>query len=170
MNPIKSRKQLISEVASALQMAPSEGGFCLSLTEQIVGFSAPAALVGEDCVWPHDGEEVIEILPLPSREGYGSMEEFADEQPPQIADKLYRALNGSRPFARFRAAVDILDLLDEWYAFKDKWYKEKAEEWLSDHGVDFFDGKIVATGETMIWEGEEEEDWEGGEVEDGNDL
>lgn len=151
---------MISEVSNALQMHFDEGCFYLSLTAQEVGLNAPAAVVGEDCVWPHVGDEVIRIDPLESRESFNSMVDFADKQPPKIADKLYRALNGGRPFARFRAAVDILDLLEEWYAFKNKWFEDRAEEWLHEHSVDFVDGKIVAKGKTRIFNGEDREDWE----------
>jgi hypothetical protein len=72
------------------------------------------------------------------------------------------ALSGGRPFARFKSAVDILELLQDWYAFKDKWYDEKAEEWLRDEGVDFVDGKVVATGRTLTWVEDEDEydDWD----------
>ncbi len=77
---------------------------------------------------------------------FKAMEAFADEQPRPIAEKLYRALSGSRPFARFKAAADVLDLLQDWYDYQNKWYIEKAEEWMRENGVDFEDGKVVCTG------------------------
>ena len=141
----------------ALQTHFDEGCFYLNFTEQEVGLNAPASLVGEDCVWPNDGDEVLRIDPLESWESFKAMEEFADEQPPKIADKLYRALNGGRPFSRFKAAVDLLDLLEDWYAYKDRWYDEKAEEWLHDNDVDFVEGKVVAKGITTIWDGSNED-------------
>lgn len=157
MIAIKSREELISEISYALRTYFDESCFYLSLTEQIVSLNSPAALVGEDCLWPRKGDEVIRIDPLESWESFRAMEAFADRQPQEIADKLYRALNGSRPFARFRAAVDILDLQKEWHAFQDEWYGEKAEEWLRDNDVDFVDGKVVAKGNTLIWDDEEED-------------
>ena len=145
MYEIKSRKELISEIALALQTNYDEGCFYLNLTTQEVGFHAPASLVGEDCIWPHMGDEVIRIDTLSSRDSFQAMEEFADKQPEKIADKLYHSLNGSRPFARFKAAVDILDR----YAFKDEYYmscptpcKESLTvadtEMDSRHFMDFF--------------------------------
>ena len=80
MDGIKSRKELISEISNALQMHFDEGCFYLSLTEQEVGLNAPAAVVGEDCVWPHVGDEVIRIDPLESRESFKSMVDFARSQ------------------------------------------------------------------------------------------
>ena len=79
----------------------------------------------------------------------------------------HRAMNGSRPFARFKAAVDILDLLQEWYAFKNQWYERKAEDWMHFHEVDFVDGKIVTKSNTVIWDGEDDE-W-GGEDDEWDD-
>ncbi len=162
MLKIESREQLVSEIANALETHFDEGCFYLSITEQKISLNAPPSIVGEDCVWPHEGDKVIRIEPLSSRESFGAMGEFADTQPPKIADKLYRALSGGRPFARFKSAVDILELLQDWYAFKDKWYDEKAEEWLRDEGVDFVDGKVVATGRTLTWGEDEDEydDWD----------
>ena len=102
-------------------------------------------MVGDDRQWPNDGDEVIRIDTLPSCDSSQAMVEFADEQLEKIADKLYRSLNGSRPFARFKAAVDILDR----YAFKDEYYmscptpcKESLTvadtEMDSRHFMDFF--------------------------------
>ena len=160
MLKIESRKQLVSEIANALETHFDAGCFYLSLTEQMVSLNVTASIVGEDCVWPHEGDEVIRIEPLSSRESFGAMEEFADTQPAKIADQLYEALSGGQPFARFKSAVDILGLLKDWYSFKDKWYEEKAEEWLRDECVDFVDGKVVAKGRTLTWGDDEgEDDW-----------
>lgn len=128
-----------------------EGCFYLNLTEQEVDLNLQSEYVGEDCVWPHDGDEVIRIEPLASYESYRAMEEFTDMQNEKIADKLYHALSGRRPFARFKEALHVLDLLEEWYAFKNKWYGEKAEEWLQEEGVNFVDGKVVCTRDTLVW-------------------
>ena len=102
-------------------------------------------MVGDERQWPNDGDEVIRIDTLPSCDSSQAMVEFADEQLEKIAGKLYRSLNGSRPFARFKAAVDILDR----YAFKDEYYmscptpyKESLTvadtEMDSRHFMDFF--------------------------------
>ena len=147
---ITSRQQLVNEIAEALDMNFDEGCFFLNLTEQEVGLHL-SDYDGDDCVWPHDGDEVIRIDPLLSNESFVAMEEFAELQPPDIADKLCQALNGRRPFARFKDTLGTLDLLDKWYSFKNEWYSAKAEDWLREEGVDFVDGKIICTGNTLIW-------------------
>jgi hypothetical protein len=148
----------VREIAEALQMNFDESQSYLNLTTQEVGMWVSPALVGDDCQWPNEGDEVIRIDTLPSRESFQAMAEFADKQPEKIADKLYQALNGSRPFARFKAAVDILDLLQDWYAFKDEFYKRMAEKWMHYYEVDFREEKIVTNSDTLTWYNEDEED------------
>ncbi len=154
---IESRQQLIGEIAEALAMRLDEGCFYLNLTEQEVGLHIPTAYSGEEYDWPHNGDMVMRIEPLASYESYGAMEEFADMQSRVIADKLHRVLNGRHPFARFKEAVAALNLLDEWYAFENKWYAQKAEEWLQEEGVSCIDGKIVCTRDSIIWEADEDD-------------
>ena len=71
-----------------------------------------------DCLWPNDGDEVVEIERVPSREAFRAMESFAVEQPGPIAEKLYRALSSNRPFSRFKDTADVLDLLQDWYDYQ----------------------------------------------------
>lgn len=70
--------------------------------------------------------------------------------------KLYLALRGRHPFSRFKESLDSVGLLDEWYAFKTDWYAQKAEEWLQEEKVDFLDGKVVCSGNTLTWIEDEE--------------
>ena len=158
MNKITSREELVKEIADALQYNFEESQSYVNLTTQEVGMRLDHALVGDDCKWPNDGDEVIRIDPLPSYEAFQAMEDFADGQPEAIAEKLRRALNGNRPFARFKAAVDILDLLKDWYAFQDEYYKRKAEQWMRYAQVDFKDGRIITNSETLTRYNEDEED------------
>lgn len=60
--------------------------------------------------------------------------------------------------ARFKAAADVLDLLQDWYAYQNNWYMEKAEEWMQENGVCFEDGKVVCKGSTMTWFDDREDD------------
>lgn len=154
---IESRQQLVNEIAEALDMRLDEGCFYLNLTEQTVDLHISTAYADEECVWPHNGDKVIRIEALSSHESYTAMEKFSDKQTELIADKLYHALSGNRPFARFKETLDILNLSEEWYAFKNRWYAEKAKEWLQEEVVDFVDGKVVCSRNTMIWESDENE-------------
>ncbi len=146
-----TRETLVQEIAQALQTHYDESQAYLNLTTQEVGKWVDPALVGDDCQWPNDGDKVIRIDSLPSREAFQAMEEFADKQPERVADKLYRALSGRRPFALFKDMVDLLDLLQDWYAFKNEYYKRMAENWMHDNKVDVKDGKIVTNSKTLTW-------------------
>ena len=148
---INSRQQLIREVAEALDMHLDEDCFYLNLTEQEIGPNCPAEYVGQENSWPYDGDEVVRIEPLSSDEAYAAMEEFADRQSQSVSDRLYLALGGRHPFNRFKETLDCIGLLDEWYEFKNGWYAQKAEEWLHEEKVDFRDGKVVCSGNTLIW-------------------
>ncbi len=161
MNKITSREALVQEIAEALQMHFDESQSYLNLTTQEVGMWVNPALVGDDCQWPNDGDELIRIDTLPSRDSFQAMVEFANKQPEKVADELYRSLNGCRPFARFKAAVDILDLLQDWYAFKDEYYKKMAEKWMRYYEVDFKDGRIVTNSDTLTWYNDDSDEDDG---------
>ena len=159
----RSKERLVREIADAMQSYTNEFGnrWFLNLTEQEVGIRVDPYYCDPDCLWPNDGDEVVEIDRVPSREAFRAMEAFADEQPERVANKLYRALSGNRSFARFKAAADVLDLVEEWYDYQNNWYKEKAEEWMQENGVSFNGEKIVSTGRVMTWfEDREDEEYD----------
>lgn len=165
---IKTREQLVQGIAEGLQHhsgIDSGSVWYVDLTDQTVTVHVDSEFGGGE--WPKEGDEVVEIDPVAPGESFSAMEEFAGAQPKAVSSKLGRALGGRRPFARFRATVAILDLKQDWYAFRDKWFASRAEEWMRDKGIDFVDGRIVCTGRTWTWEGDEDESGFGeGEDED----
>ena len=150
---IDSRECLVREIADAMQSHTNEfdNRWFLNLTEQEVGIRVDPDYCDSDCLWPNDDDAVIEIDPVPSHEAFKAMEAFADEQPKPIAEKLYRALSGSRPFARFKAAIER----EQNHACMNSAEREQARP----------KGKVVCTGSTMTWL-EESEDEEEEELDD----
>jgi hypothetical protein len=77
-----------------------------------------------------------EIEKWESREAYNWMVKFAEslEADAQMRNKLFRALEQQKPFARFKYTLeDNLDYLQAWYDFRDekqRAYVEKALEML----------------------------------------
>lgn len=146
MEGIKSREELISEIAFALQQNFVECDIYnyIDVNNNRINISInDIGAVGE--LFPKDGDNIVRIEPLESRESFWCMEDFAD----QVDDKrkqelLFRALSRPHPFSNFRYAVNDNDFLQDWYKFRDQWYNEKAEEWMQDNGVDFKDGHITA--------------------------
>ena len=151
MEKITSRETLIREVADAMQMHFDECRPLINLTTQEVGEWLDPILYGEDCKWPNEGDKVIEIEMPSSHEAFEIMEEFANSQSDTIARKLWSALEGKRPFARFKDTVNFLGIQKKWYAFQDKWYEEVAEEWRQMEGVEVRDGRIVTSGDYITW-------------------
>lgn len=84
-----------------------------------------------------DGHDTVCIF-FEYNVGYRAMECFIDgiDDSPK-AEMLAHAISGKGAFGRFRTAVEYLDLLDEWYSFKDNFMLEKAREWCEDTGVSY---------------------------------
>lgn len=50
----------------------------------------------------------------------------------RIADALWNAIEGRKPFRRFKDALHRYpELLDAWYTFEEEAYREIAKEWLN---------------------------------------
>ena len=114
---IDTRDTLVAEVANALSENFDNITSYLNLTTQEVGEYMDSSLCGDDCKWPNDGDEVIRIEPLSSRESFYAMAEFADKQPDDISQKLYDTLNKKHPFANFKEAINRLNITQQWYDF-----------------------------------------------------
>lgn len=69
---IDSRECLVREIADAMQSHTNEfdNRWFLNLTEQEVGIRVDPDYCDPDCLWPNDGDEVVEIEPVPSREAF----------------------------------------------------------------------------------------------------
>lgn len=159
---IKSREELMDEIAYALQERYEyiDAFNYIDIANQLVRISVDDITVCDE-LFPKDGEAIVRIEPLESRESFGCMEDFAD----QVTDKrkqehLYRALNRRHPFSNFRYAVEDTGLLQDWYNFRDEWYKDKAKEWMDDNDVDFKDGRITAKNPEMFHRDDETDEWD----------
>lgn len=151
MKKIASIETLRHEIADAMQSCFSESRPLLNLTTQEVGEWLDSMICGEDCKWPNDGDEVIEIEVPSSHELFQAMADFTNCQSYTIACKLRLALEGKHPFARFKNTIKTLGVQEKWYAFQNKWYEDKAESWLRFAEVEVKDGKIVTSGEYITW-------------------
>lgn len=87
--------------------------------------------------------DLIRIDCLPSRESFHEMERFVESRPEREHKSLYVALVKSHPFREFRAKVERMGLLQEWYDFKNAAEEAMAQEWLEEHDLEIIGGKIV---------------------------
>ncbi len=76
-------------------------------------------------------ESYVEVEPISSREAYIIMEDFTDiVHNISKQSALMRALNRPNPFRQFRYALEDIELLDEWYDYKNNAYKNLAVRWV----------------------------------------
>ena len=78
------------------------------------------------------------IDPLPSHVGWEVMSDFVESlRPGKIQDDLERAINGRKPFRRFKDVLfDYPDTRDAWFAFEKKAFVQLAEDWLKEQGIE----------------------------------
>lgn len=69
---------------------------------------------------------------------YEMMEDFVETiKDTRLQNQLYISLNGSGAFRRFKDTCINFDIIDEWYKFRDKRYKELAINWCKDNNIEF---------------------------------
>lgn len=159
---IDSREKLIGFLADQLDSLTGDSWPYVDLTDQTVGLHFDSYDSGVDDDEMLDGHEIVDIERVSSREGFTVMERFAESRQGNERDKLLRVLSRRHPFRGFRAEVQYLGILQEWYDFKNKAYEEFAEERLNDADVDFVDGRIVCTNpkniQVVVAEKDDDED------------
>lgn len=78
------------------------------------------------------------IEPISSRKSFRVMEDFVETvTDAAAADRLARALEGRKPFRRFRdTLLDFPDLREAWFQFEDTAHTRMAEQWCAEQGID----------------------------------
>lgn len=78
------------------------------------------------------------IDPVPSRQGWLWMEDFAEDvADPRAREALLRSIEGSGAFGRFKHTLHAYtDLRDAWFRFQEERLLEYAREWLADERID----------------------------------
>ena len=69
---------------------------------------------------------------------YSMMEEFIETiDDERVYNQLYIVLNGKGAFRRFKDTCINFELIDDWYKFREKKYKELAIEWCKDNNIEY---------------------------------
>ncbi|HEX8832309.1 MAG TPA: UPF0158 family protein [Longimicrobium sp.] len=78
------------------------------------------------------------IEPVPSRQGWGWMEDFAEDVTDAVArTRLLDAIEGSGAFGRFKRVLSSYpDLREAWFRFQEERLREYAREWLAGENID----------------------------------
>ncbi|MDW0113588.1 UPF0158 family protein [Sporosarcina saromensis] len=94
---------------------------------------APESLTGEPPIDWDDEEScfLVEILTASSAEMFEVMVVFTKQQPERIAELLFTALDGRKPFRRFKDAINNVGIDQQWYDFEQLYATEKMQDWLS---------------------------------------
>ena len=87
-------------------------------------------------------EEIYdEYIGLPTKyyiDEYSMMEEFIETiEDVRLYNQLYIAINGKGAFRRFKDTCINFDIIDDWYKFRDKKYKELATTWCKDNNIEY---------------------------------
>lgn len=65
---------------------------------------------------------------------YSIMQDFAMECPyEQMREKMLASLRGKGAFRRFKYTVFFLGIREDWFAYRDKRFREIAERWCMDN-------------------------------------
>jgi hypothetical protein len=125
----------IEELASILEGDPVHGGGRVDLATGDVWHQSPF----EDCIDDEDLEDEERWLWIEasSRAGWWDMSEFIDTvDDSRLADRLQRAIHGSRAFRGFRDALaEHPDELTRFRLFADERQRGRARHWLAAHGL-----------------------------------
>ncbi len=130
---IKLTDNQLSDIAQELEMGMEcyvhkQTGELKSIPEEMIDDEQWEDVMEEI---ENDAENYIEIERMNSSNSYKVMERFIDTvEDKQLADRLYNAINVSKPFHNFRYELDYSDeYLKKWYAFKSKemieWVKQQ---------------------------------------------
>ena len=69
---------------------------------------------------------------------YEMMKDFVETiEDTKLQNQLYISLNGSGAFRRFKDTCINFDIIDDWYKYRDKKYKELAVNWCKDNNIEF---------------------------------
>ena len=68
---------------------------------------------------------------------YDCMEEFIYDQPEQLRDRLFTAIQGRGAFRRFKDTVIDMGIDKDWYTFRDNSHKRKAARWCEENGIEY---------------------------------
>lgn len=140
---IKSKEQLINDIANALEDYSDEEIWCIDLTGQEVVPIPDPMVVGEEFM-PEEGHQMINIDRVSSADSFQIMEDFTKECTSTEEQYLLNfALEQKHPFSTFRNAVYKLGIEKNWFGYNAHVLRKKAKEWMEENEVDFIDGKVV---------------------------
>jgi hypothetical protein len=146
----------VQDVIQEMDMQTDEDeGYLNKRTGELITLSAEDLSAVEDDLdiddYPDWYKEVIkkakevvgsdEYLTLPSKyeiHEYRIMEKFCySMQDQDMGDKLLDAIKGPGAFRRFKDAIRLLDIEEEWARYRQGELEKIAIDWLEEHGIPY---------------------------------
>lgn len=132
--------KLMDELVDAYLDNNFEHPYYLDLYTGQVILDIDEAYTGEPGIdWDDEENEerYIDIPKIDSNEAFYVMTKFAQRTESDPEDRLFDALNGHRPFRRFKDVLYELDLWDEWNKFEYKHAEEMIRSWMERFDIDY---------------------------------
>ncbi|GIP34222.1 UPF0158 family protein [Paenibacillus sp. J2TS4] len=131
---------LLDELIDAYLDNNFEHPYYLDLQTGQVILNMDEAYTGEPRIdWDDEENEerYIDIPKIDSNEAFYVMTKFAQRTESDPEDRLFDALDGHRPFRRFKDALYELDLWDEWNKFEYMYAEEEIKSWLERFDINY---------------------------------
>lgn len=132
--------QLMDELIDAYLDSNVEHPYFLDLQTGQVILNMDEEYTGElgiDWDDEENEERYIDIPKRDSNESFFVMTKFAQRTESDPEDKLFDALNGYKPFRKFKDTLYELDLWDEWNTFEHEFAKERIQSWMEQNKLDY---------------------------------
>ena len=123
-------------------------GEVVSITDEELRAAEHDAPLEDFPEWQHDAiriaKDIVETdhyLPLPDRfeiHEYSIMERFylsVDDE--DMRDDLCDAIRGRGAFRRFKDRLQLYEMAEEWYRYRDVALREMAIAWCEEHGIQY---------------------------------
>ena len=128
-------KVKLNDVLDGLEMVNQDRNFYYNPETEEIFFTN---------IWnfDEDDEELLEkSIMLPTQyhiDEYSIMEEFIETvKDIRLQNQLYISINGKGAFRRFKDTCINFDIIDDWYKFRNKKYKEIAIRWCMKNNIEF---------------------------------
>ena len=125
------------DLCMALEDADSEHMWYLNRQTGDLAFISPDMDFDEDQPDLENGDHWLAVDPISSSDGYRIMLDFVFKLPQSAyRERLEHALDGPRPFRRFKDALaDDPQQCEAWFAFHESRILTYGEEWLESEGI-----------------------------------
>ncbi len=133
-------KVKLSDIIDVLMSANQDSEYFLDKKTGSIEWVSDMAMTESEQQAVYDRLDAHGFYRLPTQyeiRDYDIMDEFADTLTGAVREKLANALNGRGAFRRFKDTVHYLGITEQWYAFQDEAYKQKAMEWCKENEIEY---------------------------------